>query len=287
MTARRFLVVILAISFALIQTFGVRTNVSQAQIRLQREVGAASLNSAKISFPLPAAIEKVARASSDTGLAPGRKSGTAHPATVQAPQGPEGDYGDAPDGSLAGYEQPYDQVIGRFPTKYYTTNSRVGRPGAHALTTGQEMLGTAVTREADVNDPNDPDGTPNMVDGDLGDDCLRIGFDPNDPTTPTTIDVVVSVAAGAPATTRYVNVLADLNHDGVWQQFGSTEEWIIKNQTTNIAPGSQGVAASIPFDLIVNASPVWIRVVLSRDPINEADFASVGGWDGSGEFAYG
>ena len=26
----------------------------------------------------------------------------------------EGDYGDAPDGSLAGYEVPFDQVVGRF-----------------------------------------------------------------------------------------------------------------------------------------------------------------------------
>jgi hypothetical protein len=217
------------------------------------------------------------------------EAGKGAPARASALQGqaPEGDYGDAPDGSIAGYEDPYQGVIGRFPTRYFTTNSRVGRPGAHALVTGQEMLGNSVTREVDVTDPNDPDGTGNLVDEDRGDDGLRIGFDPSDPSTPKTIDIVVTVASGAPAVTRYVNVLADLNHDGVWQQFGTTEEWIIKNQATNIAPGSQGVAAQIPFDLIVNASPIWIRVVLSRDPINESDFAGVGGWDGSGEFAYG
>src|SRR5262249_8406830 len=149
---------------------------------------------------------------------------------------------------------------GRFPTLNHTANSRVGRPGAHVLVTGEETLGEQVSSEYDANDPNDPDGTSNLVDEDRYDDSLRIGFDPSDPDTPTSIDIVVSVSRSAPAVTRYVNVLADLNHDGVWQKFGETEEWILKNHQTNIAPGSEGIAASIPFDLIVQASPVWIRV---------------------------
>ncbi|HYM00890.1 MAG TPA: hypothetical protein VEZ90_18175, partial [Blastocatellia bacterium] len=156
MRAKRFLVVILACSFAAIQTLGTRTAVSQAQTRVQRAEAAPNLNPSnlnasnlnasrinvpnldvlKANVPSPESLEKMVRAASDAEL---NKAKPAAPRpAVQAAQGPEGDYGDAPDGSLAGYEQPYDQVIGRFPTRYYTTNSRVGRPGAHALTTGQE-----------------------------------------------------------------------------------------------------------------------------------------------------
>jgi hypothetical protein len=144
-----------------------------------------------------------------------------------------------------------------------------------------------VSREFGATDPNDPDGTGNLVDEDRYDDSLRIGFDESDPDTPRTINVVVNIPRTAAEGARYVNVVADLNHDGVWQRFGSTEEWIVKNQQVNIAPGSQGVAAQIPFDLIEQASPVWIRVVLAETPIDEAAFSSVGGWDGSGEFRSG
>jgi hypothetical protein len=208
-------------------------------------------------------------------------------ATSQDSQAPEGDYGDAPDGSLAGYEVPFDQVVGRFPTLYHTTNSRVGGTGAHALLTDQETLGERVSREAGANNPNDSDGTGNLVDEDRYDDSLRIGFDENDPETPRTINVVLNVPRTAPEGARYVNVVADLNHDGVWQRFEQTDEWIVRNQQANIAPGTQSVAAQIPFDLIEQASPIWIRVVLSETPIDEAAFSSVGGWDGSGEFRSG
>src|SRR6185295_7620590 len=170
---------------------------------------------------------------------------------------------------------------------YRTTNSRVGGTGAHALITDQETLGERVSREVGANDPNDPDGTGNLVDEDRYDDSLRIGFDESDPDTIRTINVIVSVPRTAAEGPRYVNVVADLNHDGVWQKFGETAEWIVKNQQASIAPGTQTVAAQIPFDLIEQASPVWIRVVLSETPIDEAAFSSVGGWDGSGEFRSG
>src|SRR5262245_25053926 len=55
---------------------------------------------------------------------PSRRSGRTSIPVRNVPQdyqAPEGDYGDAPDGSLAGYEVPNDQVIGRFPTLYRTT----------------------------------------------------------------------------------------------------------------------------------------------------------------------
>lgn len=200
---------------------------------------------------------------------------------------PVGDYGDAPDGSLAGYEEPFNKVIGKFPSLFSTSNSRLGRTGAHALRTGQETLGLEVSVETDVIDPADPDGTINLVDEDSRDDGLRVGFDQADPDTPKTIDIVVAVAQAAPAVRRFVNMLVDRNHDGVWQRFGETEEWVIKNQEVNITPGSSGVAAQVPYTLIQGASPTWVRIVLTRAPISEVEFAAVGGWDGSGEFEFG
>jgi len=88
--------------------------------------------------------------------------------------GPVADYGDAPDGDPA-YVQP--DVMGRFPTRYTTTNSSFG-PGAHALVTGLEMLGRAVSVERDAQDPSDPDGLPNRADGD-SDERMFVVWDSN------------------------------------------------------------------------------------------------------------
>jgi len=208
--------------------------------------------------------------------------------TARAPAvGPQGDYGDAPDGSLAGYDEPFQSVIGKFPTLFMTSNSRLGRPGAHALRLGQEMLGLNVSQEADAADLDDHDGTSNLVDQDRFDDSLRVATDPMDQDTPRTINIVVSVAATAPNVPRFVNVVIDLNHDGMWQKVGDTDEWIVKNRLVTLAPGTSGVAAEIPFSLVEAASPTWMRVALTRAPIPESDFAAVGGWDGSGQFEYG
>lgn len=220
---------------------------------------------------------------------PSVRAGDAHSRTLlTAPSaGPQGDYGDAPDGSLAGYEEPFRNVIGKFPTLFMTSNSRLGRPGAHVLRPGQEMLGVSVSPETDAADLADPDGTSNLVDQDRFDDSLRVATDPMDPDTPKTIDIVVSVAAAAPNVPRFINVVIDLNHDGAWQRFGETEEWIVKNQLVTVGPGSTGVAAQIPFSLVEAASPTWMRIALTRAPISESDFAGVGGWDGSGAFEFG
>ncbi len=52
-----------------------------------------------------------------------------------------GDYGDAPDGFLAGYASPYDGVVGRFPTRYETPNGRLGGHGAVVLNPGGRCWG--------------------------------------------------------------------------------------------------------------------------------------------------
>jgi hypothetical protein len=202
-----------------------------------------------------------------------------------------GDYGDAPDGGLCGYaSDPAQDVLGRFPTRYDTTNSRVaGEPGAHALIGGEEALGdprlTSLEKGAD--DANDPDGTPNLVDDDT-DDGLSIelladgslGF-----------SVTVTAAPNAATQVCYLNAVYDVNRDGEWRNTASATEWIIKNQMVNVLPGgTQKIAISLPVGsdwLVSMAEPRWLRLVLSDSPVSESLYASMGGWDGSGQFERG
>src|SRR5262245_2652282 len=125
------------------------------------------------------------------------------------------DFGDAPDGVLAGYAPPYAAVVGRFPTYYSTTNSRYGLPGAHAVTTGVEVLGTLVSPEAGPDDVADPDTIENFVDDDR-DDGIVGGLCPaGTPAVPwpsplpSTLTLRVTLAPAAPAMTRYLNLLID------------------------------------------------------------------------------
>jgi hypothetical protein len=214
------------------------------------------------------------------------------PITVWA-QGaaPLADYGDAPDNLPCGYsEDPTQDISCKFPTLFATTNSRVtGRPGAHALTTGQETLGALelVSAERDANDPNDPDQTPNLTDDDI-DDGLRVDFLPGGLIG---FKVVVHLGATALPGTRYLNVLYDLNRDGEWKTSPEGEEWIVKNLAINLAPGGeQEIGIPIPVDqswITALSQPRWLRLALTREAIPEALFAGVGGWDGSGQFSAG
>jgi hypothetical protein len=56
---------------------------------------------------------------------------------------PAAEFGDAPDGSDSYYPVPSGQppVMGRFPTLRATSNSRVGQPGVHHTTVGEEWFG--------------------------------------------------------------------------------------------------------------------------------------------------
>ena len=53
---------------------------------------------------------------------------------------PQADYGDAPDDLKAGYAPPFQDVIGRFPTRYATANSRYGLPKRLETETGVQSL---------------------------------------------------------------------------------------------------------------------------------------------------
>ena len=193
---------------------------------------------------------------------------------------PSADYGDAPD-----TQDAYYGVTGAFPTYYDTTNSRVGYHGGHALTVGEEMLGLTVSAEVDADDPNDPDLAPNLVDSDK-DERMFVSLS----TQSGQLSFTVTVDASAPDIARYVNVLIDFDQNGSWMEGPYGEEWVLKNYEVNVTPSTTETITTPSFawgngtDL---PTPCWMRVALTREKVNETLFATVGGWDGSGQFEYG
>jgi len=202
-----------------------------------------------------------------------------------------GDYGDAPDGGLCGYaSNPSLDVLGRFPTRYDTSNSRVpGEPGAHTMAAGGAALGDPrlTSLEKGAVDPQDPDGTPNLVDSDI-DDGLSVTLQSDGSLA---ISVHIEVATDATAGTRYLNAVYDVNRDGEWRNTPHSTEWIVKNRSIRLDPGeSVDVTIPVPIgqDWIASISePRWLRLVLADRQISESLYASIGGWDGSGQFAHG
>ena len=194
---------------------------------------------------------------------------------------PSADYGDAPDGTDA-----YYGVEGKFPTYYATTNSILNRPGGHALTVGEEMLGIHASTEVDADDPNDPDNVPNLVDSDRDDRMFLFVNMQN-----AQITFTVKVDENAPDVTRYINVLIDFDQNGNWTEGTYGDEWAIINLEVDVPPGQTEIITTPSFtwgnDPLDLPTPAWMRVALTREEIDESLFTDEGGWDGSGSFDYG
>jgi len=202
------------------------------------------------------------------------------PIAGSSSQAPRGDYGDAPDGQDA-----YYGVLGRYPTLYNTTNSQFNRPGGHTLNIGGETLGINVSAEVDATDPNDPDGVPNLVDAD-SDERIYVIVEG----TKAKLAFTVTVSPNAPDVPRYVNALIDFDQNGKWSAGTYGTEWVVVNLKVDVAPGSSETEITQWFpwgNQTLLPSPVWMRLLLAREKVDEALFANVGGWDGSGEFEYG
>jgi hypothetical protein len=196
-------------------------------------------------------------------------------------QAPTGDYGDAPDGQL----DLYYGITCTFPTLYNTTNSHFGRPGGHTLNVGEETLGLNVSAEVDANDPADPDGVPNLVDADSDERIFVIVEG-----TQAKLAFTVTIAPNVPDVTRYANALIDFDQSGNWSAGTYGTEWVVVNMEVDVDPGSSETVITPWFswgNKAVLPSPVWVRLLLAREEVDEALFANVGGWDGSGPFEYG
>ena len=225
--------------------------------------------------PTAAAVGVAALARTPTAVVTAATSPTA-PTVLAA------DFGDAPDGSPAGYRGT--RVIGRFPTRLDTRSSP--NPGAHVLAPGPDRLGESVTAEAGADDRSDPDGRPNLINGDDGDDgviALTLALD--QVPAQATLDVRVTLTAAAPRGPRYLNVLIDMNLDGRWSVGeDATPEWAVKNLTVNLTPGTSQRVRTRPFAMGTTSrlpDGGWMRVALSRERI-------VGdAWDGGGRWQAG
>jgi S-layer homology domain/GEVED domain/Bacterial Ig domain len=209
---------------------------------------------------------------------------------------PTAEYGDAPEDGPAGYAGSFSVVEAAFPTLYNTTNSTYG-PGAHALDSSEEWLGDGVagglySYEEDADDSADPDGIENLDNTDDYDDGvtgLNIILTSIPP--PAYLTTQITVAPDAPDVPRYVNAVIDLNMDGKWagNAAGGEPEWVVKNFVVNVSPGSVQTVTSDAFAYsngLLLTPTTWMRVVLSREPINAATYGT-DGWDGSGAFTKG
>ncbi|TWT40582.1 hypothetical protein RAS1_42950 [Phycisphaerae bacterium RAS1] len=204
------------------------------------------------------------------------------------------DYGDAPDGTSALYPVPFQAVVGNFPTLRNTTNSRYGLQGGHCLTTSQEWLGLVVSRELDADDTSDPDLIENLVDDDFDDSLVNgpcaVGSPPAPFPSPmsVTLGIRVNVAAGAPNVTRYINILIDHNHNGVWANVTpGAPEWVVVDMPVSVAPGTSAVITTPAFALPLSPIGAWTRIVLTRTPVAGTFTDDGTGWDGSGRFNFG
>lgn len=202
------------------------------------------------------------------------------PSTPATSNAPEADYGDAPDGQPAYYGIP-----GQFPTLFNTTNSQFGLPGGHTLNVGEETLGLRVSAEVDALDPFDPDGMPNLVDSDK-DERIYVIMEQNQ----ARLAFTVSVSLGAPDMTRHANALIDFDYSGNWSTSSYGVEWVVVNLDVDVDPGDSETILTPLFawaNPTVPPSGVWMRLALTRAEVDQSLFASVGGWDGSGQYAYG
>lgn len=210
--------------------------------------------------------------------------GISPPAIAQ----PAAEFGDAPDGSDSYYPVPAGQtpVMGRFPTLRATLNSRVGGPGVHHLTVGEEWFGPpgavpTVELDANSSDAYD-DGLPPIPFF-----LVLTSLPPG-----AAVTFRVTVPTGAPDVYRYVNMLIDWDRNGAWKNPstpGAAPEWAIVNRVIDQKPGtSQWITVPIQWGLGAQLAPqiFWLRMTLSRTMLDPAAFGP-DGWDGSGVFSHG
>ncbi len=214
-------------------------------------------------------------------------------------EGPPGDYGDAPDGVLAGYRLIDEKLVGTFPSLYKAAGSAQD-PWAveyvlHRFPEERAYLGSGVTseRNALVVDRDADDG---WRPGSLL-TCRRVR-----------LEVFLTVPETATQGPLYLNVLFDWNHDGRWAGASAcavpgragreivVPEWAIRNlalheEPYNVGPGFAGTI-ELPA-ILTGPTPgeLWVRFTLSTEPVPEEIFPPVErgglGWQGQGDFLYG
>lgn len=197
---------------------------------------------------------------------------------------PLADYGDAPDDQPSGYlVGPGMGIEGNFPSLYNTPNTRVvGNRGiVHRNANPDLRFGRMMTQENESPqvDNDTDDGAPTLVIANNG--------------ATGSIAVNVRAAAGDPneRVQGFINVLLDLNQDGVWREHldgqALVQEWVVQNFPVSLNRGALERMQLPAFNYGPSSvrTEAWARLSLTPTPIDRADFAAVGGWDGSGPTA--
>jgi hypothetical protein len=196
-----------------------------------------------------------------------------------------GDYGDAPDGQPTGYRTGSGVAAnGKFPSLFRTANAR--RPNGngivHTDTNPDIRFGQLIDQETDAritnNDASD-DGQPTLFIQDGGSRGTLFA------------NLQAAPGTGTQPFTAFVNVLLDLNQDGVWRDHDDSgvtvKEWVVINLQVSLNPGelrrvNLGTFSYGPSSARVE---VWSRLTVTSVPIDAATFQGLGGWDGTGPAA--
>jgi hypothetical protein len=207
-------------------------------------------------------------------------------------QGPEGDYGDAPDGSPANFANVNPELEGSYPSVLVDPNQQDYI--VHLSPLDRVYLGLFVTEEmnAKVTDLDDFDDSWNN--GSLGTCAYN------------ELDLFITVPEDATAGPIYLNILFDWDHNGLWADFSTcatdtrgfvqAPEWAVRNLELSNAPYllSPGFAGTVTLPVFVSGpvqGEIWGRFTVSTEPVDESVFLPVesggAGWNGSGNFAFG
>jgi len=181
------------------------------------------------------------------------------------------DYGDAPDGTPTNYPTStltsYAQT-GSFPTLPASS-------GASAVDPSQVFLGSVAGDDGST--PQFPDSL----------DDTFVNFPPAGlflliSGIPSYAEMTVEVgrAPAAPAGPYYLNVIADLNMDGSWGDFGAMgeSEWLVVNWPIYFNPGETQRFETLPAFAFSNGFTLpepWMRITVSDTRISSPN------WDGS------
>lgn len=221
-------------------------------------------------------------------------TGAAQSGSSDVPEGPLGDYGDAPDGLSTEYVFNFEpHRDGQFPTLFRTDRESDDVDYVlHRFPEAQVYLGQTATSERNAQ----------QVDRDLDD-----GWEPSSFLTCSSaaLEVFVSVPESANEDEFYLNTLFDWDHNGQWTGSSTCsfdggerriDEWGIRNLALheapyNLEPGFQGTITLPAVTTGAMPGELWIRLTVTTERVNDTRFVPVqrggAGWHGQGDFEYG
>ena len=174
------------------------------------------------------------------------------------------DYGDAPDNTYNQTLEAYPGITARFPTYFNTDNSGfTNYTGVYHINVDSEWIdslaasGTTVENDALVET------------GDM--DCLDVLLIYDDTDGEITGELLFPVTA-LTSDFRYINVLLDQDRDGDWRD---SIDYLVKDLPIALYADSAEVLQLGPFPLNHETLSHWVRITLTRQPLNLPQ------WDGS------